>query len=53
MSEEDIYECEYCNAEFRASEILYRDYGGEVGKLSFCPRCKQMTELICISEVKQ
>ena len=51
--EEDIYECEHCNAEFRKSEILYRQYGGEVGTIAFCPRCKEETKLICVSEVSE
>lgn len=50
-SEEDIYECEHCNAEFRKSEILYRKHGSEIGTIAFCPRCKQATKLICVTDV--
>ena len=52
-SEEDIYECEHCNAEFRESEILYREYGGEIGGITFCPRCKEETKLICITDITE
>lgn len=48
---ENIYECEHCNAEFKESEILYRHYGGGVGIIAFCPRCKQATKLICVTGV--
>ena len=51
--EEDIYECEHCNAEFRESEILRRDFGGETGGITFCPRCKEATKLICVTGVDQ
>ena len=51
--EEDIYECEHCNAEFRESEILYREYGGEIGGIAFCPRCKEETKLICVTGVAE
>ena len=50
-SEEDIYECEHCNAEFSKSEILYRDFGGEIGGITFCPHCKEETKLICVTGV--
>ena len=49
--EEDIYECEHCNAEFREGEILRRDFGGETGGITFCPRCKEETKLICVTGV--
>lgn len=39
-SEEDIYECEHCNAEFRESEILRRDFGGELNAQSAAVKCK-------------
>ena len=52
-AEEDIYECEHCNAEFGESEILRRDFGGETGGITFCPRCKQATKLICVTEASQ
>ena len=34
-----------CNAEFRKSEILYREFGGEIGEIAFCPHCKEETKL--------
>ena len=49
--EEDIYECEHCNATFPKSAILYREYGGEIGGITFCPRCKEETKLICVSDL--
>lgn len=49
--EEDIYECEYCNEEFKESEIILRDYGGEIGTIAFCPHCKQATKLICVTDL--
>lgn len=49
-NEEDIYECEHCNMEFKETEILYRNYGGEIGAIAFCPRCKEETKLICVSD---
>ena len=49
--EEDIYECEHCNAEFRESEILYLKRGDEMGKIAFCPRCKQAIKLTCVTGV--
>ena len=49
--EDDIYECEHCNAEFKASEILYHKYGGEIGTIAFCPRCYQATKLICVTDL--
>ena len=49
--EEEIYECEHCNAEFSKSEILYRDFGGEIGEITFCPHCKEATRLICVTGV--
>ena len=52
-SEEDIYECEHCNAEFKESEILYHEYCGEMGTIIFCPRCKQATKLICVTGVSE
>lgn len=51
-NEEDIYECEHCNAEFAESKILYRDFGGETGVIAFCPHCKEETKLICITDKK-
>lgn len=50
-NEENIYECEHCNAEFKESEILYRQYGGGIGIIAFCPRCKKETKLICVIRV--
>ena len=50
---EDIYECEHCNAEFRESQILRRDFGGETGGITFCPYCKEATKLICVTGVSQ
>lgn len=51
--EDDIYECEHCNAEFKASEILYHKYGGEIGTIAFCPRCFQATKLICVTDLAE
>ena len=52
-SEEDLYECEHCNAVFPKSEILYREYGSEIRTIAFCPRCKEATKLICVTEVSE
>ena len=49
--EDNIYECEHCNAEFKASEILYHKYGGEIGTIAFCPQCFQATKLICVTDL--
>ena len=50
-SEEDIYECEHCNAEFKGSETLYLKRRNETGTIAFCPRCKQATKLIYVSDI--
>ncbi len=50
VNEEDIYECEHCGAVFRKSEVLERDFGGEIGGITYCPQCREATKLICVSE---
>jgi predicted amidophosphoribosyltransferase len=40
MSQEDRYLCENCGAVFENWEALHRDFGGEIGVIVYCPRCK-------------
>jgi len=51
--DEDVYQCEHCGEKFRKSEILYREYGGEIGRIAYCPRCREATKLICVSGMSE
>jgi len=45
----EIYECESCHELFSTWEVLWKDFGGEIGNVAFCPHCKEETDLILIA----
>lgn len=35
------HKCKSCGREYDSWEVLWRDFGGEIGGVTYCPCCKE------------